>query len=251
MLSTMRSSNSIRPSYVGGDGPAALEEQAVGQLHDVRLVDGRDLAPAVGDGVVEGEAGDPLRRGAGDDLDALRGVGADHVLDAGVQVLGVLADDDEVDVLVARLEALDRARRAGGWRTGRAPGGASTLTLRKPSPTGVVIGPLSATLLRWIDSRTCSGQRRAVLGHDGLAGVDDLPFERDAGRVEDAAGRLRQLRTDAVAGDQGDTVGHGPIVAAARAPTRGVPVRRRGRARRGTISAPATRSRTAGDLARA
>src|SRR4029079_4912412 len=40
-----------------GDGPAALEEQPVRQLHDVGLVDRRDLAAAVGDGVVEGEAG--------------------------------------------------------------------------------------------------------------------------------------------------------------------------------------------------
>src|SRR5215212_4079923 len=32
-----------------------------------------------------------------------------------------------------------------------------TLTLRKPAPTGVVMGPLSATLLRRIDSRTWSG----------------------------------------------------------------------------------------------
>ena len=79
---------------VGRDGPAALEEQAVRQLHDVGLVDGRDLVPAVGDGVLEREPGDPLGRLAGDDLDALRGVAADHVLDAGVQVLGVLADDD-------------------------------------------------------------------------------------------------------------------------------------------------------------
>ena len=38
----------------------------------------------------------------------------------------------------------------------------------------------------------------------------------DAGRVEDALGRLRQLRTDAVAGDQGDSMGHGPIVATRR-----------------------------------
>ena len=54
----------------------------------------------------------------------LRGVGPDHVLDAGVQVLGVLADDDEVDVLVARLETLDRARRAEVGVQARAPGGA-------------------------------------------------------------------------------------------------------------------------------
>ena len=47
------------------DRPAALEEQAVRELHDVGLVDGRDLVPAVGDGVLEGEAGDPLRGGRG------------------------------------------------------------------------------------------------------------------------------------------------------------------------------------------
>ena len=54
-----------------------------------------------------------------------------------------------------------------------------------------------------------------MLGDRGFAGHDGLPFEADAGRVEDAARRLRQLRTDAVAGDEGHTVGHGPIVAAA------------------------------------
>ena len=112
MLSTMRSSNSIAAGVVLRDGPARLEEQAVGQLHDVCLVHGRDLVPAVGDRVIEGEARDPLGCGAGDDLDALGGVGTDPVLDARVQVLGVLADDDQVDVLVARLDALHRPRRA-------------------------------------------------------------------------------------------------------------------------------------------
>ena len=42
------------------------------------------------------------------------------------------------------------AYRPSAWRS-------VTLTLRKPSPTGVVIGPLSATRLRRIDSRTWSG----------------------------------------------------------------------------------------------
>ena len=94
------------------DRPAALEEQPVGELHDVRLVHGRDLAPAVGDRVLEREAGDPLRGLAGDDLDALRGIAADDVLDARVEVLGVLADDDEVDVVEAADDALHRAGRA-------------------------------------------------------------------------------------------------------------------------------------------
>ena len=67
--------------------------------------------------------------------------------------------------------------------------------------------------MRRIDSRTCSGSGVPYSAMHGLAGVDDLPLEGDAGRVEDASSRLRQLRSDAVAGDQGDGVGHGPILA--------------------------------------
>ena len=71
------------------------------------------------------------------------------------------------------------------------------------------------------------GERRAVGGNRGLAGVDDLPLELDAGRVKDAARRLRQLRPDAVAGDQGDSVGHAAILATRRAGRR--PARPSGR----------------------
>ncbi len=92
------------------DRPTALEEEPVGQFHDVGLVDRGDRVTVVRDGVVEREARDPLRGGPGDDLDALGGITADHVLDAGVEVLGVLADDDEIDVLVAGVEALHGAR---------------------------------------------------------------------------------------------------------------------------------------------
>ncbi len=61
------------------------------------------------------------------------------------------------------------------------------MTLRNPSPTGVVIGPFSATLLRLIEFEDVIRERCPVLGHHPLAGVDDLPLERHAGRVEDAA----------------------------------------------------------------
>ena len=208
MLSTIRSSNSIRPSYSAATVRQLSRNRPSRQLHDVGLVDGRDLAPAVGDGVVEGVAGDPLRRCPGDDLDALRRVRADHVLDAGVEVLGVLADDHEVDVLVAGLEALHRARRAEvrvqperlAERDVDAPE-----ARRRP---GVVIGPFRATRLRRIDSRTASGSG-VPCSAISLAGLLDLPLEGHARRIEHAPGRLRQLRTDAVAGDQGDAVGHG------------------------------------------
>ena len=83
-----------------------------------------------------------------------------------------------------------------------------------------------ATLLRRIDSRTSVRERRAVGGDRGLARVDDFPLELDTGRVQDTACRLRQLRTDAVAGDQGDSMGHAPILATLRVPRR--PARRQG-----------------------
>src|SRR5437773_10722565 len=73
MLSTMRSSNSTRPSNCAAT-VRHDSRNSPGQLHDVRLVDRGDLPAAVSDGVVEGEAGDQFGRLAGDDLDALGGI---------------------------------------------------------------------------------------------------------------------------------------------------------------------------------
>ena len=48
----------LDPALVlGRDRPAALEEEPVGQLHDVGLVDGGHLVAAVGDRVLEGDTG--------------------------------------------------------------------------------------------------------------------------------------------------------------------------------------------------
>ncbi len=79
-------------------------------------------------------------------------------------------------------------------------------------PDGCGDRPLERDLVALDGLEDVVRQRRAVLRHDGLAGVDDLPVETHTGRVEDASRSLRQLRTDAVAGDEGDSVGHGPIV---------------------------------------
>ena len=203
----------LDPAVVlGGDRAAALEEEPVGQLHDVGLVDRRHSMAAVGDGVFEGEAGDPLGGGPGDDLDALGGVGPDHVLDARVEILGVLAHDDEVDVLVARVEA---DHRPSGPEVGvqverlaerdvDAPEAAADRGRDRPLERDPVAPDRLEDVLR---------ERCPVLGDRRLARLDGLPLEVDAGRVEDARRRLRQLRTDAVAGDQGDSVGHGAILA--------------------------------------
>jgi hypothetical protein len=70
-------------------------------LEDVGLVDDRDFLAAMLAGVLEGVADDALGADAGDDGDGLggRATGADEVLDAGVDVLGVFADGDDVHVL--------------------------------------------------------------------------------------------------------------------------------------------------------
>ena len=84
-----------------------------------------------------------------------------------------------------------------------------TLTERKPPPTGVVIGPLSAIPFRRIESRTSLGQRVAVvLVHHVGARLLDVPVELDAGGLEHAARRLGELGAGAVAGDQGHAMRH-------------------------------------------
>jgi hypothetical protein len=78
---------------LGGDLLGDFEEQAVGHLEDVGLVDDGDFLAAKLAGVLEGVADDALGAKAGDDGDGLggRATGADKVLDAGVDVLGVFA----------------------------------------------------------------------------------------------------------------------------------------------------------------
>ena len=83
----------------------AVEEQPVAQLHDVRFVDRGHLLPPVPPRVLEREVRDARRRLLGDDLQALDHARHDLVLEAGVEILGVLAHDDQVDALEARVDA--------------------------------------------------------------------------------------------------------------------------------------------------
>lgn len=86
-----------------------LEEQTVRQLHDGGFVDDADLLATNRLGVLEGESEDALAGLAGDELDALDDAIDDDVLDARVFTLGVLSDQDGVDVIVGGLVASDRA----------------------------------------------------------------------------------------------------------------------------------------------
>jgi hypothetical protein len=108
-----------------GDLARDAQEEAVRELHDVRLVDRGHLAAAVLAGIVEGELDDAPRSRDRDGLhrdprvepetgvavvldpvDQVARVRAPLLeLDPGVEVFRVLAHDDEVDILVSRAHA--------------------------------------------------------------------------------------------------------------------------------------------------
>lgn len=78
---------------LGGSLLESASEQTVGQLHDVGLVDTGDLLAVVSQREGEGELGNALRLGAGDDLERLDDAGHALVLEAAVFTLGVFSDD--------------------------------------------------------------------------------------------------------------------------------------------------------------
>jgi hypothetical protein len=215
---------------LGRDLLGHAQVEAVGELHDVGLVHGRDLAAAVAAREVEGELDDSARAGDRDRLDRdacvavaqrpalrldpldqlARLVGALLELDARVQVLRVLADDHEVDLVEAGADALvglarpdlpvqvealaqadvDRAEALSDGRRDRA----------LERDTGGADG-----VQRLVRERIA-----AVLGHGLFARLAHVPVELDARRLEHAAGRLGQLGAGSVTGDEHYFVRHGP-----------------------------------------
>ena len=139
-----------------GHRSRAVEEQAVAELHDVGLVHrGHPLAPAA-PRLLEGNTA--IRVDASSVMIFMLSTtpGHHHVLEAGVEILGVFADDDEVDVLEARRHRRQVPHRPQvGVEVQRLA--QPTLTLVNPLPTGVVIGPLSAILLRVMDASSSGG----------------------------------------------------------------------------------------------
>jgi hypothetical protein len=78
-----------------------VQEEAVAELHDVRLVNARHLLAVV----LEREAADALGLGAGRDLKTFDDTREALVLEARVLTLRVLTDDGEVNVVVPGREA--------------------------------------------------------------------------------------------------------------------------------------------------
>ena len=197
------------------------EEEAVRVAHHVGLVAERDLVPAVGACVLEREPNDPPGAGDRDRLQRDAGVLA-HLeprelpellaqrggfgraafeLDALIQVLGVLPDDDQVRRGMPDRDARERAGRPHGGeqvellterhvhaaepRADRGRDG--TLDARRGS-RGSASSVSSGSSAPWRLQRAGAGDR-----------VD--PLDVAVRGVEDQPGRGRDLRPDAVPGD--------------------------------------------------
>src|SRR5262249_51076772 len=96
---------------IARDLAEAVEEEAVGHLHYVRLVDRGDFLAPFAAGVIKRKPSDSTGGPVGNDFQTLNYSRNDLVFESGVEILGVLADDDEVDVLVAARDALERLDR--------------------------------------------------------------------------------------------------------------------------------------------
>ena len=119
----------------------------------------------------------------------------------------VLADDDEVDVLVARADA----RVA----LGGAEAGVEVEHLAEGDVNGAEAAaagcgdrPLDGDLVLADRVEDLFGEDGAVLLGGVEAGFAVVPVEVDACGLQDADRRIHDLGADAVAGDDGDAVSH-------------------------------------------
>jgi hypothetical protein len=77
-------------------------------------VNRRDLVAILLLGILESEARDARGSLLRNDFDAFDDTGNDDVLDARVEVFGVFANNDQVDVRIARDDVWNRAARGAG-----------------------------------------------------------------------------------------------------------------------------------------
>lgn len=190
-----------------GDVVKGAAEEAVGELHNVGLVDAGHLGAAVGEGEAKGEAGDALRLGAGDDLEGLDDAGDGLVLEARVLALGVLADDAQVDVLVARLVAGDVLDEGDGGVNVELLAHGDVEALVAGAGDGGVEDALEAELVALEGLyRLAEGGLGAVAALLDARDLDLLPLDGDVVGLEEGLDRLGDFGADAITGDEGDCV---------------------------------------------
>ena len=128
-------------------------------------------------------------------------------LDAGVEVLGVLAHDDDVGLGEARADALVGLARADA-RVEVELLAQEHVDQRKPEPTGVVVGPLDPDAVALDRVQRAVGERGALLARRRPRRRGARPTRTRPRWPRARARGLDELGAGAVAGDEGHGVGH-------------------------------------------
>ena len=196
----------LESGVVLGDLVEGAAEKTIGKLHDVGLVDASNLGSTVGEGEREGELGDTLRLGAGDDLEGLNDTLDALVLETRVLTLGVLSDDAQVDVLVAGLVAGDVLDQADGSIDVKLLSHGDVETLVAGSADGGVKDTLETELVALKRSDRLAESILSAAGTLKTGNLDLLPLNGDVVGLEDGLDRLGDLGTDTITGDEGDGV---------------------------------------------
>ena len=169
--------------------------------------------------VLERETRDALRRAARDALGRLGRVGIDHALDAHVEIFGVLAEDDEIDIVVARFDArviLDRTH-----------GGVETELLAQADRDARINAVADVDRIRVSERRLRRPFERQLVFADRFehrfgqwpagflarahARLGNFPLDGGPGGSDDFARGTRDFRADPVARNQSNTMHHLPF----------------------------------------
>jgi len=166
------------------------------------------LFAAVRPRVVKGKTHHAFGRPSGDDADGLRGLPRnDVVFDARIETLGVLPNDNQVDVLIPRGNARDRLGRP-EVRVEIQRLADRHIHAPKAFADRCGDGAFDAHTVSADRFQHLFGQRRAVLRNRLFAGLLDVPIDGNTGGLDDTAHRLHHFRANAVAGDQCDRIAH-------------------------------------------
>ena len=184
-----------------------LEKQPVAHLHDIGLVNGVDFLPPAASRVFKGESGDARGGALGDNLQAFHDAGNDFMLEAGIEVLGVFAHDDDVHVLEARLHAGEVLH---GAKIGKEIEGLAQadVNARRALGDGGGHGAFQSDA---VAANGFDGRFLDVLARFGRffgAPLDDLPVNGHAGGVQDALRSGSYFGADAFSGDERDLMFH-------------------------------------------
>lgn len=185
----------------GSDLSARSEEHSVGKFHDGSLVDSGNVKTLVGASVFESVTSYSGRSFVGDEFDRLNDTVDNLVFDTGVLSLGVLTDDDRVDVIVRSLESFYGSARTnvGVKRESTTKGKVErNVTLSDRSGKGTLEGD---SVLPDRSNGVGGNCRNSV--NDGRGDIDFFPDDRDLGSSEDLLDRLGDLGSDTVSGNEG------------------------------------------------